>query len=169
MGYVTDKILARKINTLARRDQQMRRKVVRNDLRDKNIDQQNTEELKRIVDKYGWPTVPLVGKKASFNAWLLAQHADHDLQFQVKILKLLKVAYEKNSKNVDVKNIAYLTDRILVNKGEKQIYGTQFYRKSGKLVPRPIKDRKNLDQRRESVGLEPFNSYKKRFSQDSLN
>mgnify|MGYP001595563003 CR=1 FL=1 len=55
---------------------------------DHATDKKNTTELKKIIKKYGWPTIPLVGKRASFCAWLLVQHADHHRQFQKIELKL---------------------------------------------------------------------------------
>jgi hypothetical protein len=63
---------------------------------------------------------------------------DHDVKFQEYCLNLMK-----NASDGDVlkKQIAYLTDRILVNTGKKQLYGTQFYlNKKGVYGPRPIKD-----------------------------
>jgi len=59
----------------------------------------------------------LVGKKASQGAWLIAQHADHDLKFQKKCLKLL--AEKLKIKKVEPRNFAYLTDRVLVNSRQK--------------------------------------------------
>ena len=60
---------------------------------------------------------------------------------------------KKDAENGEVakNNIAFLTDRILVNKGMEQIYGTQFYRnKAGKPVQKPIKDIDNIDRRRKT-------------------
>lgn len=57
---------------------------------------------------------------------------------------------------------AYLTDRILVNIGKPQTYGTQFYKNpNGKLIPRPIKNTNLLEKRRKAVGLGSFKLYKK--------
>lgn len=117
--------------------------------------------MRRIVREFGWPTISLVGKRASYWAWLLVQHADADAKFQEYCLKLMKKAAKY--KQVSNTNIAYLTDRILVNKRKPQIYGTQFYKsKQGKLVPRPIKDTKPLDRRRKQMGLKSFASYKRK-------
>jgi len=54
------------------------------------------------------------------------------------------------------KDLAYLEDRILVGKGEDQIYGTQFFMKDFKFIPRPIIDPENLEKRRNEMGLESF-------------
>lgn len=126
---------------------------------DDDLDERHTTELKQIIKLYGWPSVSLVGVKASYAAWLLAQHADHDLAFQEKCLHLMKTLPPGD---VSLPNIAYLTDRILTSKGKSQLYGTQFYGKGKKLKPRPIKDKKNLDARRCKMGLDPFDNYVRR-------
>jgi len=83
---------------------------------------EHLETLKKVVERMGWPTISKVGQEASRSAWLLAQHADFDVEFQEKCLQLMLDA-EPN--NVNLENIAFLTDRIAVNKREKQTYGTQ--------------------------------------------
>ena len=121
---------------------------------DHATDKKNTTELKKIIKKYGWPTIPLVGKRASFCAWLLVQHADHDRQFQKRALKLLKKAHSVNSKDIDPMNIAFLTDRILVGGGEKQMFGTQFYfDRNRKLKLNPLKNRRGINKIRKDYNL----------------
>jgi hypothetical protein len=117
------------------------------------VDKKNRQRLKEIVDKYGWPTKTLVGKDGASTAWLLVQHADEELAFQKKCLKLMKDAAKDE---VEAKHIAYLTDRILVAEKKKQIYGTQL---DGDYKPRPIEDEKNVDKRRAEVGLSSMEEY----------
>lgn len=127
---------------------------------DSKIDKRNQEKLKKIIKKYGWPTDKLVGPTARRTAWIVAQHADKDLPFQVECLKHLSKAVKK--KEASPTDLAYLTDRVLVNLGKEQTYGTQFYEnEKGKFGPRPIKDVKNLEKRRKKLGMEPFKEYKK--------
>ena len=103
----------------------------------------------------------MVGKKGSHLAWLLVQHADSDVKFQEYCLKLMKNMAKEN--DVSKANIAFLTDRILVNKGQSQLYGTQFYKDEiGKLVPRLIRNVKALDTRRKKMSLENFELYQER-------
>ncbi|MDP2947485.1 MAG: hypothetical protein Q8N88_05210 [Nanoarchaeota archaeon] len=118
------------------------------------IDGVNNMRIRKIIEDYGYPTQKLIGKQAMGSFWILIQHQDFDLGLQEECLK-----------NCDFqpKEEAPLTDRVLLNSGKKQIYGTQFHRdKKLNLVPRPIKDIKNLDKRRKSVGLEPFKEYRKK-------
>jgi hypothetical protein len=143
-------------------DQAMRKRAMKTGVWHSEVDKKNTKELKKIISKHGWPTISMVGKRASFCAWLLAQHADHDKRFQKKALKLLKKIYSKNWRDVDPMNIAFLTDRILVGNGKKQIFGTQFYMdKSGALKPYPIRNKSGLDERRKKYGIPPFKEYLK--------
>ena len=53
-------------------------------------------------------------------------------------------------------HLAYLEDRVRVNAGQPQLYGTQVTVTDGELGPSPIDDRERLDERRAEAGLEPF-------------
>lgn len=149
-----DKILAKKLVKLAGIDQKMRRQRRRTWKFDVSIDKNNTRELKGIISKYGWPTISLVGKKASNAAWLIVQHADYDIKFQKRVLDLFKKIKAENPKNINSQNIAYLTDRILVKEKKKQIFGTQFYwNKQGKLLPFSILNKRNVEKIRKVYNL----------------
>lgn len=157
-----NKKLAKKINKMVKLDQKMRQKVESGGKWNYNIDRQNTLEMKKIVELYGWPTIELVGRKVSNNAWLLVQHADHNRGFQKRVLKILNKIIKGNSNVIDKANIAYLTDRILVAEGKKQEFGTQFHiNRKNNLVPRPIRDRKNVNKRRGEFNLDPIEKYLK--------
>lgn len=159
-----NKKLAQEINKMAKEDQGMRKSAYKTGEWDTRIDKKNTERMKQIIKKHGWPTIFLVGRKASRNAWLLVQHADRDVAFQNKCLKLIEKSYKNNPKSINPANIAYLTDRVLANGGKKQIFGTQFYRnRNGKFVPRPIRAIKNLEEHRAKYGLTSFREYQKEF------
>jgi hypothetical protein len=121
------------------------------------VDAENTKWLKTIVEKDGWPTISMVGKDGANAAWHLVQHADEEPLFQRQCLDLM----EKCPKGeVSKRNIAYLTDRVLLKEKKKQIYGTQFITTSdGKMEPRPIEDEENVDIRRKEVGLGPIKKY----------
>lgn len=125
------------------------------------IDRENRKLLKKIIEEIGWPSIPKVGKKASTAAWLIAQHSDKNQRFQKECLKLMK-SFTKN-KDVNKSLIPYLEDRVLVNGGKKQVFGTQFHIDlNGNFTEWPIKDLKLLDTKRKEYGLEPFTDYKKK-------
>lgn len=119
----------------------------------------NTKRLKQIIKKIGWPTSDIVSKKGELATWLIVQHTDYNPKFQEKCLRLLK----KLPKTKERKgHIAYLTDRVCINKNKKQIYGTQFHEKNGKIVPQQIFDEVHLEKRRKDLGLGSFKEYTKR-------
>jgi len=124
-----------------------------------NIDIKNTMNLKELLSfsKTGWVTISEFGIVCDTNAWLLVQHADHDPNFQSKILSILDnlVKSEETSKI----NYAYLYDRVAVSAGKLQRYGTQTYITNGILQPDPTEDVENLDKRRISLGLDTMESY----------
>ena len=137
----------------------MRKEAAKSGGWDNNQDRERTKELKEIIAKYGWPTISMVGKKASRGAWLVAQHADHDVTFQKRVLSMLELIY-RESRDVDPANIAFLKDRVLVAGGKKQVFGTQFYvNKKGVFGPRPIKDSANMQGLRKKYRLPPFREY----------
>lgn len=154
-----NKKLAKELKKIAGIDQAMRKKAAKSGEFDVSIDKTNTKRLKEIILKHGWPTISMVGKEGSFNAWLIAQHADHDLVFQSRILVLLKKIY-KDKKDINPSNIAFLEDRILMAQKKKQIFGTQFYfNKEGQFVPWPIRKNKHLNGLRKKFNLPPLEEY----------
>ena len=123
----------------------------------------NTERMKEIIEEIGWPSISKLSPEGASNAWLLVQHADHDLEFQKKCLQLMKAEPEGE---VAKRDIAYLEDRIATSEGRPQIYGTQFHKNSdGELEPLPISDPENVDQRCKEMGLETLGENQKRIQE----
>jgi hypothetical protein len=139
-------VLARTLIALAEDDQADRRALSQQLTARDRI---RAEELKAIVDRYAWPPLSLVGERASRSAWMIAQHADHDVAFQRRCLELLERAIAAHE--ADPGDAAYLVDRIRVNEGRPQVYGTQF--------GHPIEDPAHVDTRRKEAGLEPLADY----------
>ena len=97
-----------------------------------------------------------MGDDGANAAWLLVQHADADPKFQRRCLDLMT---QLPGDQVPKTKVAYLTDRVLLAEGKKQIYGTQFTQQDGKWAPRPLEDEKNVEQRRAEAGLPPLDEY----------
>ncbi|WP_058836285.1 DUF6624 domain-containing protein [Luteimonas abyssi] len=122
-------------------------------------DARHTARLKQIVAAHGWPSTALVGEDGAQAAWLLAQHADADPDFQREVLALIEPLVA--SGDVQAANYAYLWDRTHA----PQRYGTQ-----GRCVgedawaPREIEDEEGLEARRAEVGLPPMADYIPRVS-----
>jgi hypothetical protein len=93
-------------------------------------------------------------------AFILVQHADHS--FQKELLPLMQREYKAG--NLSGPNYAFFLDRLLVEDGRPQIYGsraTPFEQwKGGEPALYPIADEANVDQRRAEVGLSPLAEYR---------
>ncbi|OLF15040.1 hypothetical protein BU204_24335 [Actinophytocola xanthii] len=118
---------------------------------------ERTDRLREIIARYGWPTFRLVGRNGATAAWVIAQHSDHDPGFQQRALTLMRAAARVGQ--ADRIELAYLTDRVAVNHGRPQVYGTQVTCIDDELGPAPLIDPENVDQRRASVGLGPLQEY----------
>lgn len=115
--------------------------------------------LKEIFDKYGYAGFDLVGEKGSNAFWVMVQHSDHVPDFQNQVLKKMKIEVEKG--NADSQSYALLVDRVKINTGQPQIYGTQLAYKMNpcKAYPKNLTDSVNVNKRREEVGLLPLEVY----------
>jgi hypothetical protein len=124
------------------------------------IDEANIKRLVEIIETHGWPGRRLIGDKASTAAFLVLQHADYT--YQKKYLPLVRAAAAAGELGPD--SLALLEDRVLMNEGKKQIYGTQLQTNDkGVLELYPIEDEGNVDKRRAEVGLPPLAEYVKHF------
>jgi hypothetical protein len=160
--------LRRKINLMVISDQQLRyKKVQTKDAKElekidqdiRESDQKNWLEAKNIVGTYGWPKLSDIGKDGQNNLWLIVQHADHDVSFQRKVLEKMKPLIE--SKEVNLENYAFLSDRVLCNLNYLQEYGTQVNWTSNGMASsfRDINQEWNTNQERKKIGLPSLEIY----------
>lgn len=124
----------------------------------------NAAWLKNILARIGWFDISKYGAEASQAAWLMVQHADHDPEWQRHVLDVLEPKVETG--DMQGKYFAYLIDRVNVNAGEAQIYGTQGRCVDGSWQPHEVNDPVILDRLRDDVGLEPMDTYTARFDKD---
>ena len=129
----------------------------------KAIDEKHYPRLLEIYQKYGWPTISLVGKEAAGNYWLLVQH--QGFEFQKMVLPAMERAVTQGE--ASKAHYAELYDRVMVAEGKPQHWGTQVKCKDGKAVPYDVDDPTNLDQRRTELNLWPERDYLKMFCQTS--
>lgn len=121
----------------------------------------NADWLKAVIDEVGWPGRRLVGEDGAHAAWLLAQHSDHDPEFQRRCLGLLEDAVARKDAAGDC--YAYLLDRVRVNDGRPQLYGTQFRRTDVGVEALPIEDPEHVDERRAALGMMSLAEYAEGF------
>lgn len=60
------------------------------------------------------------------------------------------------------REVAYLTDTVLLAQGQPQRYGTKFRRVGTTLEPCPLSNQSEVDERRHSMGLESLADYANR-------
>lgn len=125
----------------------------------RRTDSLNHLALAKIVDQHGFPDYDQVGEEGTHNFWLLMQHQDMHPDFQERVLKMMEVAVGQNK--ASAKDYAYLLDRVLVNTGKPQVYGTQMTLNPAKtsFEPKPCIDPEHLDERRAGVGLGTMAKY----------
>jgi hypothetical protein len=122
------------------------------------LDGRNLARLKQIVGQYGWPGKSLVGEDGANAAWLLVQQATQDPEFMRRCRDLMKHAVDRGE--ASARDYAYLEDRVRLQEGKGQLYGTQFIQDTkGRLILQPLKDPEHVDERRRKMGLEPLAEY----------
>ena len=123
------------------------------------------KRIEEIFNEYGFVGYDLVGEKGSQDFWLVVQHSDHNPEFQKEVLEKMKIEVDKG--NADSKSYALLVDRVKLNTGQKQIYGTQvdYNLKLAQAYPKRLADSLNVNERRKSVGLEPLEVYLNKMSE----
>ena len=119
------------------------------------------EKIKSLIATYGWKPVLC---SAPDECWLIIQHADHDVRFQIRAYNAF-IKYTTNILNSEM--IAMLYDRIRMNRSMPQKYGTQLKKnkKSRQWEPWEIKHLDSVDILRKSMGLEPLEEYVKKFNE----
>lgn len=121
------------------------------------VDTPNTSWLKRVIAERGWPGRSLVGDEGAEAAFLIVQHATHDTAFMAMALGLMERAVaDSEAKGADV---AMLADRVAVQRGQKQRYGTQAKITAGKVILDPIDDSAHVDERRAALGMPTLARY----------
>jgi hypothetical protein len=126
------------------------------------LDRQHADELMGYLERYGWIRISEFGKEADRDAWLIVQHATHDLAFQERVLATLETLVKGGETSKS--NYAYLYDRVAMNTNRPQRYGTQGSCEGTVWEPIELESRVNLDQLRREIGLGPFEEYRRQMN-----
>jgi len=126
----------------------------------KQIDEENGQKIQAFLSKNGWIGQRVVGKEGNETLFLGIQHID-DLLVQEKYLLMLQKAVKAG--NAEPWHLAFLTDRIAMNHGKKQTYGTQVILSDNpsESYVVPLQDPEKVDQWRKEIGLPPLREYLK--------
>ena len=161
IGELTHPELRSELLSMAEADQSLRQDLSPERLQDTLLliemlasQAANANRMVEILDQFGWPGADLVGVDGAAAAWLLVQHGQASLQ--ERALDLMRVAADPG---VSAADIAMMTDRILVERGQPQLYGTQFQFIDGKLVQDAVDDPDSVEVRRAEVGLPTMAEY----------
>jgi hypothetical protein len=123
----------------------------------KSNDSMDLEELKKIINKYGWLGYDEIGNDCNLILFNAIQKAD--LQTQITYFPIVKAAVK--NKRARLVHEIYLQDRIYLNQGRRQIYGSQVLLdpETEKYFVLPLDEPENVDKRRAEVGLQPMADY----------
>jgi len=114
-----------------------------------------------MFNTYGFLGFNKIGEEGSNNFWLIVQHCDKFPDFQKLILKSMDKEVKKG--NANPSNYAYLYDRVEVNAGRKQLFGTQLeyeVNTTGRAFPKfGLVDSVNVDKIRKEYNLNPLREY----------
>lgn len=117
----------------------------------------NLKLIDSIYAQYGWLAYSQVGHIGAMAQFLVIQHSD--IHTQKKWLP--RVTNAVNEGLLQPENLALLTDRILVQSGKKQLYGTQLRvdAKKKKYVPFDIRYPSLVDKRRAKLSMVSLDQY----------
>lgn len=124
-------------------------------------DSLNLVAIEKFLGDHGWQSKEVVGQTGNVTLFLVIQHSDSATQ--EKYLPILRKAVEENKAHPG--DLALLIDRLSIKKFGYQIYGSQVHEDSvtKKTVFYPIRDEKNVEERRREMKMEPLTHYAKRF------
>jgi hypothetical protein len=123
--------------------------------------------VENIISQYGWLNKKLIGERANKTLFLVIQHSNKETR--MKYLPVMRKAVKDG--NADPASFALLEDRVRLENGKKQIYGSQIGidRSTGSPVyfVRPLMKPNKVDERRRKMGMTvPMKQYAKLFGID---
>lgn len=121
------------------------------------VDSMNQLRVAAILQQLGdYPGPERVGNQRH-TVWLVIQHAP--LAFQDRYFQLIEQATDEGK--IGLGDWAYLVDRRNMNRGVKQIYGSQMRLREDKngYEIYPLEDPVHVNERRAAVGLVPIEQY----------
>jgi hypothetical protein len=122
-----------------------------------HIDSSNLVRIEKIIAQYGYPGKSLVGTPTNEAAYYVLQHSPKIKQY----FPLIESAARKGE--LPFTRFATMQDRLLMQEGKEQIYGTQGYGFASKgangqpgpmqMFIWPVSDPKNVNRRRREAGF----------------
>ena len=119
-------------------------------------DHRNQELVISIIEKCGMPTLKEANYKQMAAIWLGIQHSNKKIRKKYFPQIVEAVINGDLSKG----QYALMKDRMLMDEGKPQIYGSQI--KNGKLYK--LENPETVNERRKKMGMETIENYLKRFN-----
>lgn len=111
------------------------------------VDRSNSKRVSEIIKEYGYPGKTLVGVPTNVAAWHVIQHSDHISRY-FPVIKQAAIQGE-----LPFSFVATMQDRLLMQQGKQQIYGTQVNCDESGCYVWPIVKSSQVDQRRRRAGF----------------
>ncbi len=148
-----------KITEIFNKDQEIRKNPKSSLDEIRAYENEFTQYLKKVVDKYGWLTISKFGKDVSYQVGILVTHTQ-DKKFAQKCLRLM----EENIDDIDKTNFAIVYDKVMISAGKLQKYGTKlksYFKDNGEVVTEvmPLENPEKVEEFRRQVGLPPLEEY----------
>lgn len=119
-----------------------------------DLDNDNQKRMTRYLQRYGWPDAHIYGAKAAKAPFLVIQHAPQEyMEHHIHYLRdAVCIGRARRT------TLAFMQDRLLLYRGKKQIYGTQyaydFAEGEMHLEPRSLGNPARVNQRRQKAGFD---------------
>jgi hypothetical protein len=152
-AYVSDPEIVsirHQLRSMAEADKQARERKIIDQNEINRLSDESRPFLDQIYSVYGWPKISIFGAPATEDYWLLVQH--QPLAFQEQMLPAMKSAVDTGE--AANRDYAYLFDRLQVEHGKPQHWGTQSHCEHKRAVLYDVDDPKRLEQYRKEAGLE---------------
>jgi hypothetical protein len=110
--------------------------------------------LKEIIrERGGWPVEgqKMIDREAACAAWMVVMHADNNMQWQCDVMLAMRTLVRQGKANAY--EYAALYDRVQINMGKPQLYGTQFKAGANGLAMIPGVSASRMAAARASMGL----------------
>lgn len=117
------------------------------------LHRRNAARLRELIAVYGRPGEDVAGKDGAEAAWFVAHHSIGEPRFQRAALSLIQICVAEG--RTPAWHAAYLEDRIAIQEGKPQRYGTQWMEDpvDGRIHPLQLADSERVNEWRASVGL----------------